>query len=352
MLAVGNAGRICLWLALNGLVLHPFFRHVNVRAFDGWTCSSSEIVAGDTNAPNTTGLRIIVAGFGHTGTTSIHLALEMLGLRTYGTLEYQFYQHEILKRGITAAEFVQPMRSCGVQALILEPFLLDVFPALMASSPDAKVILMTREYDDWVTALRHSEVAGWSSDDLYRYYMNLFACHWMPLGSIWPDTRFGVSYMSASITAAFLSMCIDSHRRARTFDFKLRSGIYGDRDSNRCNRTTYYAHHNEVRRLTPRQKLLQLDVKKHTWADLVKFLTFDSPPSAAVGAHLPRANVMGRGKYSAQVAFFPVQHLALVAILLAAAVTNWLLFRCGIASLRLAWCHWLGGRDRMLQKRD
>lgn len=104
------------------------------------------------------GLKVIGAGCGRTGTASLKTALEMLGFAPC------YHMFEVVKHGHSARwseAFSNP--ATADWAGLVEGFEAAVdFPAsvayveLMASFPDAKVILSVREPRSWAQSVRHT----------------------------------------------------------------------------------------------------------------------------------------------------------------------------------------------------
>ena len=186
-------------------------------------------------------MKVICAGLGKTGTTSLKRALQELGYNTYDYREHvTFHRQQWLNSFETdrIPDFVDMYK--GVDAITdLPPAFW--FEEIFAAFPDAKVILSMRDSEEkWVQSLVN---------------------HFRILGTIPFYTRI---YFYIKGTQHFLNT--------------LHEAVYGS--SNPKATTLYrkkYRQHNErVQAVIPRDKLLIFNVKQG-WEPLCKFLCCDVP---------------------------------------------------------------------------
>lgn len=312
-----------VWLPVNFVFVRPLFRRLSTQAFDEWRCSASS----DGTQLNDTGLEVIVASPGHTGTTSMRLALSTLGLRTYGNEDIDFYMPDVLLREtVQAADLVPPLRSCGVGAFAPEPYLDDdLVPKLLSVSPRAKVIFMVREWSAWAKSAWISGGIGWyqCTATLLR---NSLLCHWLPHGLLWPRAGRGRSVLASSLTSVMIDECVmrSSGRMARQMHRQAQSRR-GLVQSMRRNETLYDAYRERIRRLVPPDRFLQFDVAEHGWPELRAFLGGAAP---APRAPFPRARVRSICPDAVKWTMFPMRCLTFWTLMTVSIFVNYAVFLC------------------------
>jgi len=124
------------WLLINRCFLHKRFRYMSLVPFWTWHCPTRP----PWNSGKTTGLEVLIASPGTSGTTSMQTALTELGYNTYKIEDVHFFMPEILRSDLRATDFINPMRQCGVTAFAIEPWL-EMLPAVLKASPGVKVVL-------------------------------------------------------------------------------------------------------------------------------------------------------------------------------------------------------------------
>jgi len=319
--------RFYLWILVNGLVLRPLLLRVNRAAQHHVACPGIE------DGPhNTTGLEVIVAGVGRTGTHSVNHALEMLGMRTYGTYEAVFYMPEVYRQTHSPEHLVFLMRSCRVKAFVIEPHY-DLLWKLLPVSPNARVILSTRDYESWAA----SSLSGTAKS--YGYYtgtlivpLNMalasLLCDWWPHALALPYAERGASFMNNGLATLLLENCVG----ARGGWTLMSSSYYPD-----WNvifiwvREVFDEYHANVRFFVPKERLLEFDVRRHSWAELAAFLGRKAPAEG-------KLRRVGSGSaHEAAIRFQadPARWLCFWGLMLVGVWGNWLVF-CTVWSLLAA----------------
>ena len=215
-------------------------------------------------------LQVIGAGFGRTGTQSLHLALDRLGLRCFHTTHLArnpslvALWHELATSSAPESfEFARIFAVHGYNATVDFPSCM-YYKALMAAYPNAKVILSVR---DSGTAWYHSAV---------KYSL---AFHPSILG-------FGgvKIFYRANPVGRFI------------YEMLNRSYLHHFSDVGNQQQTIaqYESWIQEVKAYVPSDKLLTYNVKEG-WAPLCKFLAVDvCPTELRPAVPFPRADVAGR----------------------------------------------------------
>lgn len=323
-----------VWLALNVLLVRPVCAWLNARAFDDWRCPVRAPPAVPRSLElNKTGVEVILASPGDLRTTSMQVALEAMGLRTYRSAETGFYLQDILKPDIAVEDLAQPLRECGVRAIAPEPWL-DLVPKLLAASPDAKVILMKPEWRDWARSMRQSlktrpfRVAPHS---YFSVFMSLLLCHWLPYGLLWPAEDRGHSLITDRMSSLLLQHCISWHRMQYLPRSYYDPMVYGEPGQRRGsglldNATLYLRYWKEVWASVPPDRRLEFDFWRHGWDDLAAFL---ARPAPLAGTPFPRVGLRSLSPDIAEWWLFPRRYIGFWVLLLLSVVANWLAY-CGI----------------------
>ena len=186
-------------------------------------------------------MKVICAGLGKTGTTSLKRALQELGYNTYHYKEHvTFHRQQWLNSFETdrIPDFVHMYK--GVDAITdLPPAFW--FEEISAAFPDAKVILSVRDSEEkWVQSfVNHLRLA-----DTVPFYVRIY------------------SYI----------------RGKQHFENTLHDVVYGSYNPNATAlyRKRYRQHNERVQAVIPREKLFIFNVKQG-WEPLCKFLCCDVP---------------------------------------------------------------------------
>lgn len=343
-----------LWLAAS-LPLRVLFGWLDHRAlFAAWRCpagllrapAGAEGAAAAASA-NGTGLELIIASAGNSGSTSLHAALEALGVRTFGPEELALYTPELPLDSLGSVDWAgpgSPLRACGATGLAADLLTMPLAWELLPRSPSAKVLLLTRDWRSWASSKRKMGARGPLSQLVVRLTSLALFCHWLPHGLLWPRAGVGASFMreGGGLTMELLDHCL--------LPLRALEAAWGGRQAQHLawlRRTTarllaseaaYREFQEKVRAMVPPDRLLEADVASLGWEQLASFA---GRPLGAASGPLPRAKVGGFGKIVARMALRPGKHLALLGLALASAAANWLAFR---AALR-AWgrCRLRGG---------
>mmetsp|Transcript_19737 Transcript_19737/g.57264 ORF Transcript_19737/g.57264 Transcript_19737/m.57264 type:complete len:353 (+) Transcript_19737:94-1152(+) len=238
---------------------------------------------------NTTRLKVILPSVGQTGTTSIAQALRLMGYRVFHTEEKTVYAHVTMKDNTTPTDFAQAIARCNLEVIALEPTT-DSFPHMLATSPDAKVIITWRDYPSWYTS---TMTGGFSKDVAWAIFnmvsfRGLTVLPWLE----WSDDLFGGLKLVAREGRTFSGRgeaTLMTYLLRVVFASKLYShqtNVY-ERGTFKVNASeeAYLAHIDEIRQLTPPEQLLEFEVKRHGWAELEQFTGRKRP----AGRDIPRA---------------------------------------------------------------
>lgn len=207
----------------------------------------------ETTAPDNTGLKIIGAGFGRTGTLSLKTALNELGFGPcyHMTEVFQHPDHNELWLAAARGEQVNWNDILGEYQSTVDWPGCAFYKELMRAYPDAKVLLTVRDPERWYesvnsTIYRVSRSKTFSpassiASFLMRRFIPVSRVHLQMIGTIiWKDTFHG----------------------------KFEDKAYALSVFNR--------HNEEVKKVVPAEKLLVYDVKEG-WGPLCSFLGVDVP---------------------------------------------------------------------------
>ncbi|KAF6826966.1 nad dependent epimerase [Colletotrichum plurivorum] len=203
-------------------------------------------------------MEVLCLGFPRTGTSSMCAALEKLGIRCWHStcfLSTNFADIEMWQEAVDRkffpsspsayaanpvgrAEFDQLLHSHG--AVSSDTPAVAFAEELVAAYPDAKVVLVEREVESWYVSFRRG-VLGNMFDPLVNviYQLDRFYVH--PIGKI-----------HKTVVDGWL-------------------GVRSLEDADRVARERYREHYELVRRITPKERLLEFDLKDG-WAPLCEFL--------------------------------------------------------------------------------
>ena len=200
-------------------------------------------------------MKVICAGLGKTGTTSLAKALQVLGYNVYDFQEhYEFHRQQWLESFETGRHPNFKEIYEGVDAVT------DVPPAfwfeeILADFPEAKVILTVRDSEEaWLKSWKEHLQLG---SKMIPFYAR-------PLFYILPSLK----------------------KTTHFFD-TLHQAIYGSAnpEATALYRVKYRQHNERVQSVIPAEKLLVFNVKQG-WKPLCEFLGCDVPSTP-----LPRVNV-------------------------------------------------------------
>lgn len=314
----GRFPQLCAWLTLNSVIVRPAFNKLNLLAFKDRAhgCPASAGSVRSNTTVNSTGLEVIVVHPGHTGSSSMSLALERLGLRTYapGEEAHVFGDSEAHAwHGSDSTYLISLFRDCRVKAFNAD----DVYnklPLLVSLSPKVKIIHMVREWHRWnASATRSAPLLKY--EFMYMILFGLLLCDWLPYGIHWPKADVGRSFMNSSMTSVLFSHCFRMGRPAYPWGGARQFGMTEE---------LYHRSQAEARRLVPQDNFLEFDPTKHAWAELGGFLGRPAPPT---GTPFPRVKAGWSMKWSTYWTLFPGLHVAFVALMVASIAVNWLMFR-------------------------
>mmetsp|Transcript_85750 Transcript_85750/g.270292 ORF Transcript_85750/g.270292 Transcript_85750/m.270292 type:complete len:372 (-) Transcript_85750:125-1240(-) len=235
---------------------------------------------------NVTGLRAILASVGQTGTTSMTDALRELGLRTYHADDVSMVK-SMLKDKINPVSWAETVSRCRMEAVSLEPPV-DMLPLALSVSPRAKVILTWRDYPSW----KKSTDAGGAVKDQRTGYViyHLMSSHavlpWIQLADRWTGVFQRLRLEGRPLARPpevaswlFRQLCNGYSWPIMNVNNRGTYKIYGQEEA-------YLAHIDEIRRITPPGRLLEVNVRKFRWRELEEFLGL--PPTKGDG-RLPKA---------------------------------------------------------------
>jgi hypothetical protein len=198
-----------------------------------------------TQTPPNQPMRVIGAGFGRTGTTSLKLALEMLG---FGPCHHM---QEVIKHPAEGPTWARAARGEKIDwKTFMSPWgsACD-FPSslyyteLMEAFPDAKVILSTRDASSWYASMSETIVP------MFERFPNRLVLPHMPF-----------------IGAPFRSMAGSRIHTELIERFSEREHVIA----------MFEQHTAEVKRIVPAERLLVFEAKEG-WAPLCKFLDVPVP---------------------------------------------------------------------------
>ena len=198
-------------------------------------------------------MRIIGAGFGRTGTTSLKAALETLGFGPSYRLDEVFKHPEQVAfwEAASRGERVDWEGFFAGYGVAVDWPTFSFYKELMQAFPGATVILTVRDPDRWYESVRST----------------LYGIHKLSAG----PAPVGLAFALAGLLAPAVTGI------ARLADRTLWDGLFDGRFEDRSSAIeTFRRHNEEVRRHVPPERLLVYDVKEG-WAPLCAFLGVDVP---------------------------------------------------------------------------
>ncbi len=241
-------------------------------------------------------MRVIGAGFGRTGTSSLKAALEILG---FGPCYHmtEVFAHPEHAEVWTAAWRGKPVDWAGFlggyDSAVDWPAC-TFYEDLMDEYPEAKVLLSVREPEGWYKSTRNTIYEIGRVIDASPFSRAAFGL----LGFVVPALG-GVSRMAEEIIWR------------GTFDGRLEDEAYA--------REVFQSHNNSVVRRVPKDKLLVYDVKRG-WGPLCEFLNVPVPDE-------PFPQLNDTAEFRRRVLAVRVLSIALPAALVAAVAGILLAFR-------------------------
>lgn len=328
-----------IWMITNLLLIRPIFAWINTKAFQDWNCFDAAKRAPERLALKRSGLEVIVASPNDWHTTSMQVALETLGLRTYKTMETSFYMNQLLKRDMHIEEVASALQACQVRAFMPHPWL-DMLPGLIAASPGAKVILSTPDWFEWKRRVKSNtqhEPLGVFPHSYTSLAMSAFLCHWLPYGLLWPPADLGHTFLADQMTSLLFQHCnflpFDFIQLASRWNAGELPGTKTFQNMQQ-NRSSFNQYLEDVQRLVPPGNVLHFDFKRHGWTELASFL---DRPAPSDGREFPYVSTSSSSPEWAELALFPWTTLNFGAIMLASMLLNWLIFAVISGFIYRAW---------------
>ncbi|MBC3840330.1 sulfotransferase family protein [Streptacidiphilus sp. 4-A2] len=198
-------------------------------------------------------LKVIGAGFGRTGTNSLQIALEQLGLGPcYHMLE--IIRHaDHLPRWQRALDAAQPDWEdvfTGYRSSVDWPGC-AFWRELVETFPEAKVVLTVRDPEEWYASVKRTIFASGGEDDAPA----------LPPGGLSPEAMEFAGFMGGRL----LPRIMDDGRGGRLDEAGKEQAI-----------EAFLRHNEEVRRVVPADRLLEYQVGEG-WEPLCDFLGVPVP---------------------------------------------------------------------------
>eukprot|EP00747_Dinoflagellata_sp_TGD_P132864 gnl/TRDRNA2_/TRDRNA2_175129_c0_seq1.p1 gnl/TRDRNA2_/TRDRNA2_175129_c0~~gnl/TRDRNA2_/TRDRNA2_175129_c0_seq1.p1 ORF type:complete len:390 (+),score=43.15 gnl/TRDRNA2_/TRDRNA2_175129_c0_seq1:147-1172(+) len=240
------------------------------------------------------GLKVLVAGASHTGTNSIIVALQQMGMRAYHHEDMGFYASHALRHDNIGESWARPISRCQVEALALEPWT-ERLQLALRTSPGVKVILGVRDWEGHNAACRRYLPPSRHSLAHAIAMFGSASVRTIPWLHIWDSAtgiftavlRKGDPIYHAGITfpqmlwnygvAEAITFAQENHGQA---DVRMHRKFYFSEEA-------FLAYYSEVESSVPPENVLRFDVRRHGWAELESFL---GRPRPANSTHLPRVN--------------------------------------------------------------
>jgi len=261
-------------------------RYDREQAYETRGARLSEATGFDANTPR---LKVIVATVGQSGTTSVTQALCRMGLRTYHAEERSIFSPASLVDGASAEDISRALARCGVEALSIEPTL-DVLPAILEAHPEVKVILTWRSFPSWMKTLTTSFHAVKDITTFLFNQLSLIGMTSLPWLELW-DSLTGIFSLERGLGRPMgcpgnYTVPLAMMGTAITKYFALENEIFF-RGTYKVyfNEESFLSHHNEIRTSVPADRLLEFDVRKHSWRELEEFMGI--PSGAGEGEKFP-----------------------------------------------------------------
>lgn len=263
------------------------------QAYEAWPTRPKNQCFKRTPNATTTGAKLIVPALPKTGTTSMQLALQEYGYRSYKMEDYAFYM-AVLFLGLARKQQDESMPSvvaglhgCKVDAIFSDS--LDTimpFDLLYRASPGAKVIWCSRPW----TAVDKS-IPLFIQDLVARNIAGcLFMGGWrvLPWLTLVRALGFGMEAEKAEGGPEIVSRHPNSFWHMFWFLTQGANQLHVLFDpaiemmtTIQESQATVDAHFEMIKALVPPEDLLVFDVKKHGWKELADFLGKDSVPDMA-----------------------------------------------------------------------
>lgn len=250
-------------------------------------CHSPEGLAAQST--NRTAIRVILPSAGQTGTTSVIMALRELGMRAWHADDFSIYAKKAMIDEFRPREWIQFASRCRMEAISLEP-IMDLFPLVLHTSSQAKVVMTWRSYHSWLKSMRDNHLRenrlGYIIVPLYHFGL---VSHWVEAwdaitGQIERVRREAHPFFGRGISiSALLYRAVCNGYAWPKNNLKQR----GTRKI-RAQEEAYLAQMNEVRMHTPAHRLLEFDVRRHGWDEFARFLGVPAPPAGTPFPH-PRS---------------------------------------------------------------
>uniref|UniRef100_A0A7S1QRH4 Uncharacterized protein n=1 Tax=Alexandrium catenella TaxID=2925 RepID=A0A7S1QRH4_ALECA len=309
------ARKVQNWLLLNIFIVSPVFKHLNRSSLGRLGCPAFTQLSALRPGLNSTGLEVITVHPGRMGSSSVALALESLGMRTYGPSDLFSYSTYMASEGPIPAYFVGVFSACKVKAFNADDWY-NLLPDLVAVSPGVKILHLKRDWGRWARPVDSMQVDVVATI-LYHLLTRFLFCNWLPYGLVWPAEGLGSSLMTPSTTAVLFSHCF------RAVD-DIYAAIGIPRQYQMANDRAFFERTRvNVTKLVPSTHILDFDVKRHGWSELAAFVGREPPPK---GTPFPRAKRSGQLRISMMWSLFPREHLTFVALMLPCMIANWLCF--------------------------
>lgn len=329
--------RFWAWLLLNTVVLRPLFGWLNTLAFRGWQCPPDATDGTSSRAEhgheqNDTGLQLLVASAGNSGSTALQAALEVVGVRAYGPEEFTFYAPGLRYSDLASVHWGGPsglLQSCGVQVVVADLFTMPIVEELIPRSPNAKLLVLRRGWSSWRASKRSTIARGLQSQVAVRVTSMVLLCHWLPLGLIWPvaPNDVGASFYNTggSLTTELLDYCHLLHRgRQSLLADPTRFTQVAEMLKRLMDSEVEYTRYIEkFRTMVPPERYFESDIGSLGWSGVYSLLNRTGDREGP----LPKAKLKGFGKILVRLNMFPWRHVQLFGLLAGSAGLNWLLFR-------------------------
>jgi len=250
-------------------------------------------------------LQVILPSVGQTGSTSVHHALQEMGYRSFHAEERAQHMPGFSVDGIPKEALARFISRCAVDAVHLEPTV-DIFPAMLEVSPNAKVVLTWRDYPSWVRTTGDSGMnkdIGWG---ILKGLLLAGPANGLHFGFIY-DALSGGELRRAyaegagfglpgrlSVSLYLMWLLAGGQGYAPPGSDIYSRGVYkiwGQEES-------YLAQQDEVRRLAA-GRLLEFDVKHHGFPELAEFLGREVPG----GSNRPFPHPRSKSSFTNDVVF-------------------------------------------------
>lgn len=249
-----------------------------------------------------TGAKVLIPSLPKTGTTSMQLALQELGLRSYKLEDYSFYMAPVFRNLVGAKSYpgmpsvYAGLHGCKVDAVFTDSMdLVMPFDELYKRSPGAKVILCQRAFE----AVRKS-LPRFSKDlALRNYAANAIMGGWrvLPWLPLLRAAGFGLDAARAEggpeivgSKSALAQLWWLAQTTGHVHDM-LGFATFPFLGKVMDSKTAFEEHEELVKRLVPPEDLLMFDVRKHGWKEVAEFLQIDTNVNRA----FPNARIVAEG---------------------------------------------------------